>query len=74
MMADPNKVKVTIRRVEASFPPTFEDWLDLNCKMSPIKHMETKYDKVHETQKYLSDFLGGKTKACIFYVVKLNSI
>ena len=61
MMVDQN-VKVTIRSVETSFPPTFEEWLDTNCKMSPINYMETKYDKDKETQKYLSDYLEGKIK------------
>ena len=60
IMEDFEKIKVTLRFGGDNFPMTFEDWLDINCKMSPIKHMETRYDRNIETKKYLSDFLSGE--------------
>ena len=40
-----------------SLPETFEDWLDHHCEMSPIKHIERKYNENEPTGFYLSDFL-----------------
>ena len=40
-----------------SLPETFEDWLDHHCEMSPIKHIERKYNENEPTGSYLSDFL-----------------
>ena len=51
-----NKFPELSGRLE-SFPETFEDWLDHHCEMSPIKHIERKYNENEPTGSYLSDFL-----------------
>ena len=45
-----------------NMPNKFEEWLDLNCKMSPIKHMEVKYSHDKPTNMYLTDYFEKSNK------------